>query len=79
MDYRTFPATGDDLSVLGFGAMGMTGWFGDIDDNDAISALHTALDLGVNVVDTARAYQARASIDQERPAEPRSADPLLDD
>lgn len=53
MDYRTFPATGDDLSVVGFGAMGMAGWFGD---NDAIRALHTALDLGVNVVDTARAY-----------------------
>jgi methylglyoxal reductase len=56
VDYRTFPATGDDLSVLGFGAMGMAGWFGDINDNDAIRALHTALDLGVNVVDTARAY-----------------------
>jgi len=23
MDYRVFPATGDELSVLGFGAMGM--------------------------------------------------------
>ena len=56
MDYRTFTATGDKLSVLGFGAMGMAGWFGQIDDNDAIQAMHTALDLGVNVVDTARAY-----------------------
>jgi aryl-alcohol dehydrogenase-like predicted oxidoreductase len=56
MEYRTFPATGDRLSVLGFGAMGFAGWFGEIDDADAIRALHTALDLGVNVVDTARAY-----------------------
>ena len=56
MDYRVFPATGDELSVLGFGAMGMAGWFGEVDDRDAIRALHTALGLGVNVIDTARAY-----------------------
>jgi len=56
MRYRAFPATGDQLSVLGFGAMGMAGWFGQVDDRDAIRALHTALDLGVNVIDTARAY-----------------------
>ena len=56
MEYRIFPATGDRLSVLGFGAMGFAGWFGPIDDNDAIRSLHTALELGVNVIDTARAY-----------------------
>ena len=56
MEYRVFPATGDRLSVLGFGAMGFAGWFGPVDDGEAIRALHTALDLGVNVVDTARAY-----------------------
>ena len=56
MEYRTFPATGDELSVLGFGAMGLAGWFGAIDDDAAIRAVHTALDLGVNMVDTARAY-----------------------
>jgi aryl-alcohol dehydrogenase-like predicted oxidoreductase len=56
MRYRVFPATGDQLSVLGFGAMGFAGWFGTIDDREAIRALHTTLDLGVNVIDTARAY-----------------------
>ena len=56
MRYREFPATGDELSVLGFGAMGFAGWFGAIDDRDAVRALHTALDLGVNVIDTARDY-----------------------
>jgi aryl-alcohol dehydrogenase-like predicted oxidoreductase len=56
MRYRVFPATGDELSVLGFGAMGLAGWFGTIDDRDAIRALHTALDLGVNMIDTARDY-----------------------
>ena len=62
MQYRTFPATGDDLSVLGFGAMGMAGWFGAIDDRDSIRALHTALDLGVNMIDTARAYERSESV-----------------
>jgi methylglyoxal reductase len=56
MKYRVFPATGDRLSVLGFGAMGFAGWFGPVDDREAIRALHTAMDLGVNVIDTARAY-----------------------
>ena len=56
MEHRIFPATGDSLSVLGFGAMGFAGWFGAIDDNDAIRSLHTVLELGVNVIDTARAY-----------------------
>jgi methylglyoxal reductase len=57
MRYRTFPATGDEISILGFGAMGMAGWFGAIDDRDAIRALHTALELGINMIDTARAYE----------------------
>ena len=56
IEYRVFPATGDRLSVLGFGAMGFAGWFGQVDDRDAIRALHTTLDLGVNIIDTARAY-----------------------
>lgn len=56
MRYREFPATGDRLSVLGFGAMGFAGWFGAVEDRDAIRSLHGALDLGVNVIDTARVY-----------------------
>jgi aryl-alcohol dehydrogenase-like predicted oxidoreductase len=36
--------------------MGFAGWFGPVDDNEAIRSLHTALELGVNVIDTARAY-----------------------
>jgi methylglyoxal reductase len=56
MERRLFPATGDELSVLGFGAMGFAGWFGQIDDQAAIRSLHTALDAGVNIVDTARDY-----------------------
>ena len=56
MQYRKFPKSGEDISVLGFGAMGFAGWFGAISDADCIKTLHYAMDRGVNFVDTARAY-----------------------
>jgi methylglyoxal reductase len=56
MKYRTFPKSGEEISALGFGAMGFAGWFGATSDADCIRALHSALDLGVNFIDTARAY-----------------------
>lgn len=56
MKYRAFPKSGEKISVLGFGAMGFAGWFGTVSDADCIRSLHAALDLGVNFIDTARAY-----------------------
>jgi len=56
MDYAAFGATSQRVSRLGFGAMGFAGWFGGQDDQAHVRALHTALDLGVNFIDTARAY-----------------------
>jgi methylglyoxal reductase len=56
MKYRPFPKSGEQISALGFGAMGFAGWFGKISDAECIRALHTALGLGVNMIDTARAY-----------------------
>jgi methylglyoxal reductase len=54
--YAPFPATGRQVSRLGFGAMGFAGWFGEADETEWIAALHSALDAGVNFIDTARAY-----------------------
>jgi aryl-alcohol dehydrogenase-like predicted oxidoreductase len=56
MQYRRFPALDTDVSVLGFGAMGFAGWFGDVSDAECQRALHSALELGVSFIDTARAY-----------------------
>src|SRR5258706_1843995 len=56
MKYSVFPKSGRELSRLGFGAMGFAGWFGDQPEQDYISALLAALEQGVNVIDTARAY-----------------------
>lgn len=56
MKYSIFPRSGRKLSKLGFGAMGFAGWFGDQPEKDHINALLAALEQGVNVIDTARAY-----------------------
>lgn len=56
MKYSVFPRSGRKLSRLGFGAMGFAGWFGNQPEKDYINALLAALEQGVNVIDTARAY-----------------------
>ena len=50
-----------DLTPIGFGAWAIGGgdWamaWGDQDDNDSIDAIHKALDLGINWIDTAAVY-----------------------
>lgn len=57
MEYRTLGKTGLKISVIGFGAWAIGGnMWGVQDDNDSIVALHKAIDLGVNFIDTAAAY-----------------------
>src|SRR5947209_4369343 len=57
MQYRTLGRTGLQVSEIGFGAWGIGGdaW-GSTDDHVAIEALHKAIDLGVNFIDTADVY-----------------------
>ncbi|POX45523.1 aldo/keto reductase [Streptomyces sp. Ru72] len=57
MRYRELGRTGLTVSEIGFGAwgLGQGAWVG-ADDDSAVRALHRALDLGVNLIDTARAY-----------------------
>ena len=57
MRYRPFGRTGLKVSVLGFGCWPMAGdRYGAIEDDEAVKAIHRALDRGVNCVDTAPAY-----------------------
>ncbi|HLZ81226.1 MAG TPA: aldo/keto reductase [Ktedonobacteraceae bacterium] len=57
MEYRTFGRTGWNLSVIGFGAWGIGGGdWGPTDDKASLAALHQAIDLGVNFIDTADVY-----------------------
>ena len=57
MEYRRLGRTGFDVSAIGYGAWGIGGglWIG-ADDAQSLRALHRAVDLGVNFVDTAFDY-----------------------
>lgn len=56
MEKRILGRTGLEVSVVGFGAMTIGGVFGPVDDNESIRALNTAVDEGVNFIDTSDAY-----------------------
>ncbi|MGH7455217.1 MAG: aldo/keto reductase, partial [bacterium] len=56
MKYRMFGRTGIDVSEIGFGAWAIGGSWGPQNEKDSIAALHKALDLGVNFIDTAAGY-----------------------
>jgi aryl-alcohol dehydrogenase-like predicted oxidoreductase len=57
MKTRTFGALGWEVSVIGFGAWAIGGdMWGPQDDAESLRALHRALDLGVNFIDTAQGY-----------------------
>lgn len=57
MQYRPLGRTGWKISEIGFGAWGIGGdaW-GPTDDATSLAALHRAIDLGVNFIDTADVY-----------------------
>jgi aryl-alcohol dehydrogenase-like predicted oxidoreductase len=56
MQYRQLGATGWDVSAVSFGAWAIGGSWGEVDDNESLAALQRAVDLGVNVFDTADVY-----------------------
>jgi aryl-alcohol dehydrogenase-like predicted oxidoreductase len=57
MNYRKLGKTGLTVSEVGFGAWGIgkSGWIGASDD-ESVKALHRAIDLGLNFIDTALGY-----------------------
>lgn len=56
MKYRTFGRLGWQVSEIGFGAWAIGGGWGTQRDEESLAALHRALDLGVNFIDTAQGY-----------------------
>ncbi len=56
MHYRELGRTGWQVSEISFGAWAIGGSWGATDDAESLAALHQALDLGVNFIDTADGY-----------------------
>jgi aryl-alcohol dehydrogenase-like predicted oxidoreductase len=56
MQYRELGRTGWKVSTVSFGAWAIGGAWGSVDDAQSLAALHKAIDLGVNFIDTADVY-----------------------
>jgi aryl-alcohol dehydrogenase-like predicted oxidoreductase len=55
--YRPLGRTGIEVSEIGYGAWGIGGsQWGGADDDESLQALHRAIDLGLNFIDTALVY-----------------------
>jgi len=63
------------ISPIGFGAWAIGGFWGQVDDETSMAALHAAVDAGVNFIDTADVYgdgrseRLIARLRRERPGE----------
>lgn len=56
MQYRELGRTGFRVSTMSFGAWAIGGSWGSVEDADSLAALNTAIDNGVNFIDTADVY-----------------------
>ncbi|MBI1878587.1 MAG: aldo/keto reductase [Chloroflexi bacterium] len=56
MNYRPFGRTAWQVSEISFGAWAIGSAWGEVSDADALAALHTSIDHGVNLIDTADVY-----------------------
>ena len=56
MKYRELGKNGYKVSEISFGAWAIGGTWGTVKDDESMAALHKAIDLGVNFIDTADVY-----------------------
>jgi len=56
MKYRELGTTGMKISEVSFGAWAIGADWGTVEDEESLAALHKAVDLGVNFIDTADVY-----------------------
>ena len=56
MQYRPLGQTGINVSTLSFGASSLGGVFHQVNEEDGICTVHTALDAGINFIDVSPYY-----------------------
>src|SRR5215207_2084035 len=56
MQTRTLGSEGLEVSEQGLGCMGMSEFYGEADEGEAIATIQRALELGVTLLDTADMY-----------------------
>lgn len=56
MNYRRLGKTGYSVSEVSFGAWAIGGTWGPVDDSTSLAAMHRAVELGCNFIDTADVY-----------------------
>lgn len=56
MEMRQLGTNGPLVSAIGLGCMPLSGTYGSVSDADGIATIHRALDLGINLLDTADVY-----------------------
>lgn len=75
MQYRELGRTGWRVSAISFGAWAIGSAWGKVDDDESMAAMHKALDLGINLIDTADVYgdghseRLIARLRKERPSD----------
>ncbi|MFE1452164.1 aldo/keto reductase [Streptomyces olivaceoviridis] len=58
---RKLGLSGPEVSSIGLGAMGMSDLYGPADDAESIATLHTAIDAGLDLIDTGDFYGSGAN------------------
>ncbi len=53
---RKLGSDGPPVSAIGYGAMGLEGFYGNTDEENAVKVIRHALDVGCSFIDTADAY-----------------------
>ena len=56
MEKRKLGGQGLEVAAEGLGCMGMSEFYGPTDETEAIATIHRAIDLGVDLIDTADMY-----------------------